>query len=103
MSCKINRKYCQEIYKVRNDDIYLNSCFALVKNLPFAAVPGLQKSSGNMYPTLLEAPPTCWIGWMGTSMVPYGQPAPTTAQWSLDLVTALATPLLMESQLLLLL
>ena len=48
---------------------------------------------------LLEAPPTSWIGLMGTSCVPYGQAAPTTAQLGLDLVTALSTPLKIEYQL----
>ena len=35
---------------------------------------------------------------MGTSYVPYGQAAPTTAQLGWDLVTALATPLQTEYQ-----
>src|SRR4029434_2279005 len=30
------------------------------------------------HPTLPEAPPTSWIGLLGTSCVPYGQAAPTT-------------------------
>ena len=30
---------------------------------------------------LPEAPPTSWIGLMGTSYVQNGQAAPTTAQW----------------------
>ena len=48
---------------------------------------------------LPEAPPTSWIGWMGTSCIPYSQDAPTAAEWGLDLVTALATPLQTEYQL----
>ena len=89
MSCKINRKYSQDIDEVRKNEFVKNN-FVLQtyklssKNYPFAAITALQTfgilAVKKFHPTLPEAPPTSWIGLMGTSYVPYGQAAPTTAQ-----------------------
>ena len=55
------------------------------KNPPFAAITALQTFGilGNLkrfHLMLPKAPPTNWIGLMGTSYVSHGQAAPTTAQ-----------------------
>lgn len=95
---------------IRNNNIFLQTLLSS-KNPPFAAITALQtfgvlaviiimlRQSWEISPTLLEALSTSWIAWMGTSYVPNGQDAPTTAQRRLDLVTALATPLQIEYQL----